>query len=68
MLLLLSPAKSLDYDTPAHVKPSGTPPFVAESAQLITLLREKSPAQIAELMDLSEPLAALNVGLSLIHI
>lgn len=62
MLLLLSPAKSLDYDTPAHVKPSGSPPFVAESAQLIALLRQKSPAEIASLMDLSEPLAALNVG------
>ena len=62
MLLLLSPAKSLDYDTPAHVAPTGRPPFLAESAELIARLRELSPAQVAELMDLSEPLAALNVG------
>ena len=62
MLLLLSPAKSLDYDTPAHVKPTGTPPFVAESAELITRLRELSRPQVAELMDLSDELAALNVG------
>jgi uncharacterized protein len=62
MLLLLSPAKSLDFDTPAHVKPSGPPPFVAESAELIAILKQKTPAEIAELMDLSDDLAALNVG------
>jgi uncharacterized protein len=62
MLLLLSPAKSLDFDTPAHVKPSGNPPFLAESAELVALLKQKSAAEIAELMDLSDELAALNVG------
>jgi uncharacterized protein len=62
MLLLLSPAKSLDYDTPSSVEHPTTPPFIARSSALIELLRAKSPAQIAALMDLSEPLAALNVA------
>jgi uncharacterized protein len=62
MLLLLSPAKSLDFDTPAHVKPTGNPPFLAESAELVALLKQKSAADIAELMSLSDELAALNVG------
>ena len=62
MLFLLSPAKTLDYETPARMKALSTPPFVSESAELINLLKTKSVAQIAALMDLSEPLAALNVG------
>ena len=33
-----------------------------ESARLIEVLRRKSPQQIAELMDISDPLAALNVA------
>jgi cytoplasmic iron level regulating protein YaaA (DUF328/UPF0246 family) len=62
MLLLLSPAKTLDFDTPAPQPAEGNPPFIAESATLVGLLRERTPAEIATLMDLSEPLAALNVG------
>jgi len=62
MLFLLSPAKTLDYETPARAKALSTPPFVSESAELINILKTKSVAEIAALMDLSEPLAALNVG------
>ena len=61
LLMLLSPAKTLDFATPAlSALPHGTPAFAREAAQLIDVLRERSPAQLAELMDLSEPLAALN--------
>lgn len=63
MLFLLSPAKSLDYDTPvAPDIPHTTPRFVAQSAQLIEVLRRQTPADIARLMDLSDNLAALNVA------
>jgi cytoplasmic iron level regulating protein YaaA (DUF328/UPF0246 family) len=62
MLLLLSPAKTLDYDTPGHVAARGAAPFTSRSAELIDVLRERSPHQIAELMSLSDALAALNVG------
>ena len=62
MLLLLSPAKTLDYATPvAPGLPHTRPRFVAESAQLIELLRERDAPQIGALMDLSESLATLNV-------
>jgi len=61
MLYLLSPAKSLDYETPASNKNATTPQFIAQSSELIDILKTKNTAQIAELMDLSEPLAALNV-------
>ncbi len=62
MLFLLSPAKSLDYETPSRVEHPTTPQFVKQSAELIGLLKTKSVADIAALMDLSDPLAALNVG------
>ena len=62
MLFLLSPAKSLDYDTPVGEVPHTQPQFVKQSAALIGVLRQKSPQQIAELMHLSDPLAALNVA------
>ena len=62
MLFLLSPAKSLDYDTPVGDVPHTLPQFVPQAAELIGLLREKSPQQIAELMDLSDTLSGLNVA------
>ena len=62
MLFLLSPAKTLNFETPTPVKAQSTPPFVSESAELINVLKTKSVAEIAALMTLSEPLAALNVG------
>ena len=62
MLYLLSPAKSLDYDTPVGEVPHTDPRFVRESTRLITELRGKSPQEIAALMDLSDKLAALNAA------
>ena len=61
MLLLLSPAKSLDYETALPQIAATTPLFAARSAELITTLQKKSARQIVELMDLSEALATLNV-------
>lgn len=62
MLLLLSPAKSLDYDSPIPEVAHTLPQFVPQSKALIAVLREKSPQQIAALMDLSDKLASLNAA------
>jgi cytoplasmic iron level regulating protein YaaA (DUF328/UPF0246 family) len=66
MLFLLSPAKSLDYETPLgpehQLTPHSAPLFVKQSQQLIGLLRAFSPQQISELMSLSDKLAGLNVA------
>ena len=62
MLYLLSPAKSLDYDTPVGDVPHTSPQFVQQSHVLIDVLRQKSPQDIAALMDLSDALAGLNVA------
>lgn len=60
MIIVLSPAKSLDYETPPHVKKHTIPDFVDDAAELIGDLRRLSPQQIATLMDISDPLARLN--------
>jgi cytoplasmic iron level regulating protein YaaA (DUF328/UPF0246 family) len=60
MLIVLSPAKSLDYASPVSLAEYTIPDFVEHSAALIEVLRELSPAQIASLMKISDPLAALN--------
>ena len=62
MLLVISPAKTLDLDTPPTTKLHSTPDFLDRSAQLIDVLRKKSPAQISELMGISDKLAMLNVA------
>lgn len=62
MLFLLSPAKALDYETPPHVTTHTQPLFVRQASELIEVLRDKSPQQIAELMDLSDQLSGLNVA------
>lgn len=61
MLFLLSPAKSLDYQTAIAERPVRRPAFVAESAELIEILRRHSADDIAALMKLSPALAELNV-------
>jgi len=66
MLFLLSPAKSLDYDTPLLPTTDATTPtaplFVPQTRLLIDQLRTLSPQDIAGLMSLSDKLAALNVA------
>lgn len=60
MLIFLSPAKSLDYKTPPHVATHSMPAYLKQSETLIKQLRKLSLADIANLMDLSDPLALLN--------
>ncbi|HTH77157.1 MAG TPA: peroxide stress protein YaaA [Trinickia sp.] len=60
MIIVLSPAKSLDYETPPHVSKHTIPDFADDAAQLIDVLRRYSPPQLASLMDISDALAHLN--------
>jgi cytoplasmic iron level regulating protein YaaA (DUF328/UPF0246 family) len=62
MLIVLSPAKSLDFETRPTTKLTTTPDLLARSSELIDVLRGYSMGQLAELMSLSDPLAALNVA------
>lgn len=62
MLFLLSPAKSLDYETLPHVAAHTQPLFQRQSAELIAVLKAKSPQEISSLMKLSDALAGLNAA------
>lgn len=62
MLFLLSPAKSLDYDTPAPQNLSyTTPQYVPQAHALINILRKKSAGELRELMGISDKLSTLNM-------
>lgn len=65
MLFVISPAKSLDYETPVapEVAALATRPAYVDRAQaLIDVLARRTPAEVASLMELSDDLARLNVG------
>ena len=62
MLIVLSPAKSLDFKTPATTSAFSMPEFLDQSQQLVDLLKELSPAQLGSLMKISDKLAILNVA------
>ncbi len=60
MLIVISPAKKLDYDTPAPTEQATLPELLDESKQLIDILKDYSAERIAGLMKLSDRLAQLN--------
>lgn len=62
MLLLLSPAKTLDYDSPILTEQSSQPEFVEEAQHLIERMKQFGPQDIAALMKLSDKLSALNLA------
>ncbi|MEJ2620453.1 MAG: peroxide stress protein YaaA [Candidatus Thiodiazotropha sp.] len=60
MLIAISPAKTLDYETPPVTKTHTKPRFLKQSKTLIDKLRNYSALDLAELMKLSIKLAELN--------
>ncbi|WP_018151275.1 peroxide stress protein YaaA [Leeia oryzae] len=60
MLMLISPAKTLDFETPLPTARFTQPAFLDQSAPLVDILKRKSPQDIAQLMSLSDKLAWLN--------
>src|SRR5690606_1846916 len=62
MLMVISPAKTLDYDTPPATQRYTQPQHLDHAEQLTEQLRELSPLQIGELMHLSDKLSALNAA------
>lgn len=64
MLILLSPAKTLDFDTPipSFVHSVQAPMLLEESEQLIGILKTYDEAKLSDLMGLSAKLSTLNVS------
>jgi len=60
MIILLSPAKTLDADTPSRVKRATQPQFLEQSAELVDTLQTYSPRRLRNLMGISEALANVN--------
>lgn len=60
MLMVLSPAKNLDYTSAPHTERFTQPEHLEHAQNLINLLRDLAPQDIAELMKLSDKLASLN--------
>ncbi|MGO2303133.1 MAG: peroxide stress protein YaaA [Providencia sp.] len=62
MLITLSPAKTLDYESPLATHKFTQPELLTESEQLIKVCRKLAPADIASLMKISDKLAGLNAA------
>jgi cytoplasmic iron level regulating protein YaaA (DUF328/UPF0246 family) len=62
MLMVVSPAKTLDYDTELPIKEFTQPEMLDESQELIDQLKKLTPVDVASLMKLSDKLADLNVN------
>ncbi len=62
MLALISPAKTLDYESALPTDLHTLPRLLDQSQQLIDLSRKLSASEISKLMSVSEKIATLNVG------
>jgi len=60
MLIVISPAKTLDYLTPISCSKVTQPHFLEEAKELNEILRDYSPQQLVKLMSVSHDLAVLN--------
>ena len=60
MLAVISPAKTLDFETPSLTNSSSCPEFLDHSQKLINKLRTLSESKLCSLMSISSKLAALN--------
>lgn len=60
MKIVISPAKSLDYERPLPTDRATQPVFLEEANRLNAILARKKPAALAKLMDISAELAGLN--------
>lgn len=61
MLIVVSPAKTLDYETPPKTKVFTLPDYLGNSQELISRLCQLSSLDISELMKVSTKIADLNV-------
>lgn len=62
MLAVISPAKTLDYESPLPIDHYTLPRLLDQSQQLIEVCQQLSASQIAQLMTVSEKIAQLNAA------
>lgn len=61
MLMIISPAKTLDFENPSPTSGFTAPEFLEQSKELVTILQRKTSLDLVELMKISMKLADLNV-------
>jgi cytoplasmic iron level regulating protein YaaA (DUF328/UPF0246 family) len=62
MLIVVSPAKTLDYESPLATEKHTQPDFISQASQLIAVCKKLKPSDIASLMKVSDKIASLNVA------
>jgi cytoplasmic iron level regulating protein YaaA (DUF328/UPF0246 family) len=62
MLIVLSPAKRLDFESAPHIVAHTQPRFLSQARPLVGLLKKMDTRELASLMSISDPLAALNAA------
>ncbi len=60
MLILISPAKTLDFETPSNISLFTQPDFLEKTSQLVHQLRQLSATEISALLKISPKLGELN--------
>ena len=60
MLIVISPAKTLDFETAPITKDHSQPGFLKESRQLVSQLKKLTPTEVSSLMKISDKLGGLN--------
>ncbi len=60
MLMVISPAKKLDFESPAKIIDFSDSEFLDDSQQLAEIMKKYTPNQLSKLMHLSDKLAQLN--------
>ena len=60
MLIVISPAKTLDFETAPITKEFTQPEFLKESKKLVSELKKLEPAEVSSLMKISDKLGTLN--------
>jgi cytoplasmic iron level regulating protein YaaA (DUF328/UPF0246 family) len=60
MLIVVSPAKSLDFESKLPTRKHSEPTMLDRSTELVSIMAEKSPDEIGKMMSISPQLAELN--------
>ena len=61
MLAVISPAKTLDFESPVRIRRRTEPEFIDQATELAGVMRKKRPGDLKRLMGISDKLASLNV-------
>ena len=60
MKIIISPAKSLDFDSELNTKNFSNPKFLEKTLAINSILKKKSPSDLMKLQSISEKLSELN--------